>query len=171
MKSRRSGLALYRVRPFSSSYFPIHLARGIKDKHEYILTRRVTEGLGYVKVLTPEKYNNLPTPLSEYSPTTFTTSMTHQLHCLHAILSVYSGMTSNNTDKMSHDGTWHLTHCFEYLRQSIMCSADLALEGQQTTFPPGFVGSDGWDAKHVCKNYDEVLAYLEGNRQNDLDWI
>ena len=29
------------------------------------------------------EYDNLPTPLPEYSPNTvFTTSMTHQLHCL-----------------------------------------------------------------------------------------
>jgi hypothetical protein len=42
-------------------------------------------GLGYVKVDAPEKYDNLPVPLKGggYNKTTvFTTSMTHQLHCL-----------------------------------------------------------------------------------------
>jgi hypothetical protein len=72
---------------------------------------------------------------------------------------------------MPQDGPWHISHCFEYLRQSIMCCADVALEGQQTTFPPGFTGSDGWDAKHVCKDYNQVLAHLEKNRANDEVWI
>lgn len=39
-----------------------------------------------------------------------------------------------------------MNHCFDYLRQSIMCCGDVALEGEQTTFPEGFDGSDGWDA-------------------------
>lgn len=52
-----------------------------------------------------------------------------------------------------------------------MCAGDVAVEGDQTTFPDGFVGSDGWDAKHVCKNYDEVLDYLTKNAINDDAWI
>lgn len=54
--------------------------------------------------------------------------MTHQLHCLYAILESYAGMAVNgsaNVDMHSHipegtegaEGPWHLQHCFEYLRQ------------------------------------------------------
>jgi len=43
---------------------------------------RVPEGLGYVVVDHPERYDNLPVPLKGYNHTTYTTSMTHQLHCL-----------------------------------------------------------------------------------------
>ena len=66
---------------------------------------------------------------------------------------------------------WHVGHCFEYLRQSIMCCGDMALEGEQTTFPEGWRGSDGWDAKHVCKDYSQVYNYLTDNRENDKHWI
>lgn len=52
-----------------------------------------------------------------------------------------------------------------------MCCGDTALEGQQTTFPEGFTGSDGWDAKHICKDYDQVFAHLEEHRANDDVWI
>lgn len=46
----------------------------------------MTEGLGYVEVGMAYQYDDLPTPLPEYSPNTvFTTSMTHQLHCLVSI--------------------------------------------------------------------------------------
>lgn len=41
-----------------------------------------------------------------------------------------------------------MIHCFSYLRQAIMCSADMALEGHETTFPDHNGGSDGWDSKH-----------------------
>jgi hypothetical protein len=41
-----------------------------------------------------------------------------------------------------------MIHCFDYMRQAIMCSADMALEGLETTFPDHNGGSDGWDSKH-----------------------
>lgn len=131
----------------------------------------VPKGLGYVKVDHPENYNNLPTPLPEFNKTVFTTAITHQLHCLYAVVEVYSGMASKNMDKVPVETPWHLNHCFEYLRQSIMCCGDTALEGKQTTFPDGVTGSDGWDAKHVCKNYGEIKGYLEENRADDEVWI
>ena len=58
-----------------------------------------------------------------------------------------------------------------------MCAGDVALEGAETTFPrepgkkEGNGGSDGWDARHVCKNYGEVFEYLESYRANDDRWI
>lgn len=130
-----------------------------------------TEGLGYIHINSTANYDNLPTPLKTYPDYTFTTSMTHQLHCLHAIASTFAAMSSNRTDKMPAEGPWHLAHCFDYLRQSIMCCGDVAVEGEQTTFPPDMRGSDGWDAKHVCKDYGQVLAHLEKNRADDEKWI
>ncbi|KAK4161225.1 hypothetical protein QBC43DRAFT_357998 [Cladorrhinum sp. PSN259] len=133
----------------------------------------VPRGLGYLQIndTNLKQYNNLPTPLREYPDSTFTTSMTHQLHCLHSIVGVVAAYTSNRHDMLPSEGAWHLAHCFDYLRQSIMCAGDLALEGQQTTFPPDFKGSDGWDAKHVCKDYSQVLVHLDGNRADDELWI
>ncbi len=128
-------------------------------------------GLGYVQINHTEPYHDLPTPLEQYPDGTFTTSVTHQLHCLHAIVRVVAAYESDQLDKLPMEGAWHLAHCFDYLRQTIMCSADTALEGQQTTFPPEFKGSDGWDAKHVCKDYTQVMAYLEKNRADDEVWI
>ena len=52
-----------------------------------------------------------------------------------------------------------------------MCSADVALEGEETTYPDGQTGSDGWDAKHVCRDYSQVLDYLNENRADDEVWI
>ncbi|KAI2631035.1 hypothetical protein GGR54DRAFT_182458 [Hypoxylon sp. NC1633] len=131
----------------------------------------VPKGLGYLDIKNPQDYDNLPVRLRSF-PDQFvvTSSMTHQLHCLYAIAEAYSALTSD-TSRVPQETPWHLNHCFDYIRQGIMCCGDVALEGQQTTFPDGFDGSDGWDAKHVCKNYDEVYNYLEKNRANDKVWI
>ncbi len=105
--------------------------------------------------------------------------MTHQLHCLHTILNAYntmsitldSGLKSNPIQK-----PWHVNHCFDYIRQGIMCAGDVALEGAATTFPLGpngqdQGGSDGWDAKHVCKDYTQIFEYLEEKAINHIKWI
>lgn len=52
-----------------------------------------------------------------------------------------------------------------------MCCGDVALEGAETTFPEGEGGSDGWDARHVCRDYDAVYEYMEGVRAVDESWI
>lgn len=58
-----------------------------------------------------------------------------------------------------------------------MCNGDVALEGAATTFPLDPVtgedlgGSDGWDAKHVCKDYSQVYNYLEKETINHFKWI
>ncbi|KAL1980703.1 hypothetical protein VTN96DRAFT_3620 [Rasamsonia emersonii] len=140
----------------------------VQDKWLSIVPR----GLGYVRVDNPSEYNNLPTPIHDYANmTVFTTAMPHQLHCLYNILAVYAAITSDNPRGLPTEMTFHLQHCFEYLRLSIMCCGDVALEGAETTFPDGFDGSDGWDAMHVCKNYDQIYDYLDENRANDRLWI
>ncbi|KAI0196470.1 hypothetical protein F4808DRAFT_305736 [Astrocystis sublimbata] len=130
----------------------------------------VPKGLGYLEVEDPEQYEFMPNRLKSFEEFVVTTSMTHQLHCLYAIAEAYSILSSNSTRAPSQE-PWHLTHCFDYLRQSIMCCGDVAVEGQQTTFPEGHDGSDGWDATHVCKDYDEVMAHLLDHRANNEVWI
>ncbi|KAG9240322.1 hypothetical protein BJ878DRAFT_299529 [Calycina marina] len=122
-------------------------------------------GMGFQEVKEPEKYHDLPHKIMWPDKTVFTTSMTHQLHCLFAIVQTYSGIKANHT--LEEDHHWHMIHCFDYMRQAILCSADMALEGLETTFPDHNGGSDGWDSKHVCKNQEEVRGYLESVRAYD----
>ncbi|GKT40990.1 oxidase ustYa [Colletotrichum spaethianum] len=122
-------------------------------------------GMGFQWVNDTHKYHDLPTPIVWPEKTVFTTSVTHQLHCLFAVVQTYSGLTSGH--EIPDDHHWHMIHCFAYLRQTIMCSADLALEGLETTFPDHNGGSDGWDSKHVCKDYKQVKNYLESVRAYD----
>ncbi|KAI1869663.1 uncharacterized protein JN550_005644 [Neoarthrinium moseri] len=125
-------------------------------------------GMGFQWVKEPEKYHDLPKPIEwgfddeGKEMTVFTTSMTHQLHCLWAIVQTYSGLSSGH--EIPEDHHWHMIHCFSYMRQAILCAADTALEGHATTFPKDNSGSDGWDAKHVCKDQSQVRSYLESVR-------
>lgn len=124
------------------------------------------KGMGFVWVNESHRYSNLPKrPVEWPDKTVYTTSMTHQLHCLFAVVQTYSGLKANMP--IPDDHHWHMIHCFDYMRQAIMCSADMALEGHETTFPDDNGGSDGWDSKHVCKDYGQVINYLESVRAYD----
>lgn len=50
----------------------------------------------------------------------------------------------------------HSAHCFDYLRQSIMCAADTSLEGKTEAGP-------GWGSEHECTDYDALLAWANAN--------
>ena len=143
--------------------------------------------MGFQWVNDTHKYHDLPHPIEWPDKTVFTTSLTHQLHCLFAVVQTYSGLKANIT--LPEDHHWHMIHCFDYMRQAIMCSADMSLEGLETTFPDHNGGSDGWDSKHsrfsfttnsklilptemltfstVCKDYSQVRSWLEGDRAYD----
>ncbi|KAF2846541.1 hypothetical protein T440DRAFT_405499 [Plenodomus tracheiphilus IPT5] len=122
-------------------------------------------GMGFQSIPDPTSYSNLPTPIMWPNGTVYTTSFTHQLHCLYAVVAVYSGLKSNH--ELEEDHHWHMIHCFDYLRQTIMCTADMSLEGLETTFPDHNGGSDGWDSRHVCRDWGMVRERLESVRAYD----
>ncbi|RFU32353.1 hypothetical protein B7463_g3991, partial [Scytalidium lignicola] len=154
-----------------SSFTPDDPADWFTNRVKQNWLNLVPKGLGYVRIDKPEEYDNLPEPLPEYDSTVFTTSVTHQLHCLYKLQEVFSSFMLNRTETQEFKETvWHSGHCFEYLRQSILCCGDTALEGKQTSFPDkNLPGSDGWDAKHICRNYDQIRNHLERNRMWKLN--
>lgn len=63
--------------------------------------------MGFQWVNDTHRYHDLPKPIIwKENMTVFTTSMTHQLHCLFAIVETYSGLTSNTT--LPDDHHWHM---------------------------------------------------------------
>jgi hypothetical protein len=67
--------------------------------------------------------------------------------------------TSPNTH--DHEMLYHRVHCFEYLRQTLMCSMDMTIEypaiDSKTGEAKGFI--NGWDVAHTCKK--KVKSSLE----------
>ncbi|KAF5581443.1 hypothetical protein FPANT_8916 [Fusarium pseudoanthophilum] len=120
---------------------------------------------GYLHIQRPEEYNNLPTPLLNYEKKDMFVVTTS-----YSIAHGYALLATGQEGKQG-EAHWHMNHCFDYLRQSIMCAGDVALEGQQTTFAKAIPGSDGWDAMHNCRNYNEVFQFLERHKALKEHWI
>jgi hypothetical protein len=57
----------------------------------------------------------------------------------------------------------HTRHCFEVLRQSVLCHMDMTLEG---SIPHYEYGSSGFGHAHVCQNGREALHWMEANAAN-----
>ncbi|PPJ54953.1 hypothetical protein CBER1_08972 [Cercospora berteroae] len=139
--------------------------------------RLMPRGYGFVPVHEPEQYelapplqyDGLPPPDYYYSITVF-----HQLHCLNAILKTFVedrtgysvGGHAKRQEHFHHSR--HVLHCFDYLRQSIQCYGDTALEGaDEFSIAEGrdkvLVGTSGIGTTHMCKNYDQIKKYAEDN--------
>lgn len=49
----------------------------------------------------------------------------------------------------------HVYHCFDYLRQALMCAGDTSLEGSDPYHEPGETA--GYGTTHVCKDYSQIV--------------
>lgn len=94
----------------------------------------------------------------------------HGLHCLKSLRDVYYAALDG---KMSHDmaeehshlnGPHHVRHCFDYLRQSLMCSADTNIEPVSKELK----GVTGWGFTRTCRDLDSVKAWAEAHWSNDI---
>lgn len=60
----------------------------------------------------------------------------------------------------------HLVHCWDYLRQSIMCAGDTTLEWvSEYSHPPN--ATNGWGFQHTCKNFDAIYDWTEQHRSKE----
>lgn len=64
-------------------------------------------------------------------------------------------------DYIHHTGTRmtlsHIQHCFDYLRQTLMCAADTNLE----VLDPVTHVTSGWGQPKQCRDYRSVVAWAE----------
>lgn len=71
----------------------------------------------------------------------------------------------NKDFTLDESAVWHNDHCFNYLRNALLCCGDTTLEGQAQT--PRFrdvPGTDGTGAVQVCRNYVEIGTFAEAAR-------
>lgn len=94
----------------------------------------------------------------------------------YAIMDTYNDLASSQSDGQDHghhDGRRgagkhahnHVDHCFRYLRQSLLCCGDTALEGQDPR--TSRQGTDGTGAVHMCKDFEAIRSWAEENRLVD----
>ncbi|KAF3767315.1 hypothetical protein M406DRAFT_355532 [Cryphonectria parasitica EP155] len=92
-----------------------------------------------------------------------TLSVVHQLHCLWALHhSYYTALHRGNGGEDTALG--HVRHCFDYLRQSLTCAADMTLEPIDHTLG----GVTGWGNPRLCRDYSAVAAWAREHRANNL---
>ncbi|KAK6222045.1 transposase [Colletotrichum tabaci] len=100
----------------------------------------------------------------------------HQIHCLKSILEDF-GLLAAGVPKNQLPGyssgvtlTWeeHKAHCFNYVRQALMCFADSTAEGHMDK-DPHRVADRG--VMHVCNDFDSLLAWSrQPERALPSDW-
>ncbi|KAH7092268.1 hypothetical protein FB567DRAFT_516880 [Paraphoma chrysanthemicola] len=66
-----------------------------------------------------------------------------------------SSRDSGNDHKAQHEPA-HTRHCFDYLRQSIMCAADATLEPVVQELG----GITGWSVERVCRRFEQLSAWV-----------
>ncbi|KAJ5413281.1 hypothetical protein N7465_005586 [Penicillium sp. CMV-2018d] len=132
----------------------------------------IPRGNGFINVNDSERYT-LPDPIPFKENHAYSIAVFHQLHCLYAIMDVYNQLSSPASElprDSTHEHNYHshqhshnhVDHCFRYLRQSLLCCGDTALEGQDPNTDTQ--GTDGTGAVHMCKDYDAIRDWAERNR-------
>jgi len=59
----------------------------------------------------------------------------------------------------------HWQHCFDYLRQSLMCLSDLTLENlEKNDRGQEIKRVDGWGTTHMCPDYGAIVEWAEKAR-------
>ena len=130
--------------------------------------------MGYIEVNNPSSYRQLPDSYVKNNKTVYRQAVNGQLECLYDIMNSVNDLVLNNGKLGPPKGgvatDAHLSYCFDYLRQSLMCHGDTALEGAQTAFGPGVDSTDGWNVRHICKPWDRINRFLNNRKIDDSVW-
>jgi hypothetical protein len=59
-----------------------------------------------------------------------------------------------------------MAHCWEYVRQALMCAADTNLEDTGVQ-DDGLQGAEGWGTKRVCRDFWGVKEWAERWRDGE----
>ncbi|KAF8888844.1 hypothetical protein BD779DRAFT_1672162 [Infundibulicybe gibba] len=96
----------------------------------------------------------------------FGIAMYHQLHCLNSLRKaiIHGGEGHGHGERGAgekREQVPHVHHCLNYLRQTILCNADLTLE------PEIVLGSqdvgEGLGVTHVCKDWSALHHFIDRN--------
>ena len=95
-------------------------------------------------------------------------SVFHQLHHLYTIRPAFYAEQADQSEDLDlgHSRKRHAGHCFEYLRQSILCAADSSIE------PAAAKQRDdheflGWNVARQCRDYEQLKRRAEERRAFD----
>ena len=89
--------------------------------------------------------------------------MFHQIHCVLALKQDFNALKSGH-EELDEESLHHADHCFEYLRQALMCAGDLTLEKMKTNGKGEPVRDViGWGVRHECKSWERIQQWADEN--------
>ncbi|KAK6420624.1 hypothetical protein LTR81_006359 [Elasticomyces elasticus] len=112
-------------------------------------------------------------PLGQYTSRgqIYDISVFHQLHCLanirrhmfamDAILDRNDRLEIDSLALKPHDD--HVYHCFDYIRQALMCAGDMTIEWPRTETDGSRFAVDGWSITHECKDWSAIIEFMKQN--------
>ncbi|KIV98730.1 uncharacterized protein PV09_09513 [Verruconis gallopava] len=145
-------------------YFPNISSNDNRDEVRRNWDMLMPKGSGSVAIPEYKKYPLLGNPITDdplRSGPLFEASWTHAIHCLYYAVDSYHQLLLNGPSEA--DNPHHASHCFEYLRTSILCNLDMTLEGELSTPAEAARGQP-----HVCRNRDAAIKWIEDRRVDDL---
>lgn len=96
----------------------------------------------------------------------FSLSMLHQLRCLNIVREVLVTVYADDAHSLRAPKLALGRHCMNYLRQMVLCRADLRLEPVRAGKGSGLTESD---VTHTCKDWTAVYEAAEANHQEYMD--
>ncbi|KAF5390968.1 hypothetical protein D9757_004013 [Collybiopsis confluens] len=88
---------------------------------------------------------------------TFTVSLFHQLYCLNVIRIALSKFSDPEVRQLPQVET---VQCMDYIRQMVLCRANLRLESARNPTGPGIAVAD---VTHTCKDWTAVYSAAQEN--------
>ncbi|KAL5343833.1 hypothetical protein BJX70DRAFT_393255 [Aspergillus crustosus] len=135
-------------------HYPEFEAPPPEEESEPIWDALIPDGLGYI--IHPD-----------LSPNITVVAVFHQLHCLYLIRRAYYIRSPENQTKDFDTGIArhpHVGHCFDYLRQSLLCAADSSLEPTNERVN----GNANWGFEKTCRDYGSVKSWAERWKAFDI---
>lgn len=77
------------------------------------------------------------------------------------------------TTHHAHNHPGRPDHCFDYLRQLVMCNLDLTYESARVDLDGVRRVADGWGTVHQCKDWSGISSWMLKNLELELsmeDW-
>ncbi len=123
-----------------------------------VLTRQA--GDGFINIKGRSQYN-LPPGKNSKNGDVYDISLFHQLHCLSSIRShmilLRGSIGRNNSQEIQEilldPQVPHMYHCFDYIRQALMCAGDMTVEWPRVEPDGRRFAFDGWGVPHLCKDW------------------
>ncbi|MCJ1377072.1 hypothetical protein MMC17_000162 [Xylographa soralifera] len=120
----------------------------------------VPSGWGYHIVPNPRQYGlppSEPVRNSTAGDEIYLTTYGHQLHCLGVLREALLSEKGRQSE-------YHIFHCLEKLRRSIICSADTTSEAgtmERTIDGRLHWSFDDWKQPHQCRDWDAVMSWMQ----------